>query len=481
MVPGFRIETFEFFVRWTRTRFPFRYGIASMTEVPHVFVRVRLVLGERRGVMGLASEGLPPKWFTKDATTTFEQDLPAMFAVIGHAAGVGTRAGEGSRDFFGWWEDLQRAQSDWGREQGHPGLLLGLGSSLIERAVLDGLARGMGMPLGRLICEGGLGLELGRVHPVLGGVRIAESLPREPLAEVLVRHTVGLGDALGPGDIAAEDRVEDGLPQDLESSIRFYGLRAFKVKLHGDPAKDLPRLQAVQGILRREVAGEGIVTLDGNENFKEFGAFRAFWEALAGDASMGELRRRVVWIEQPVHRSHALDEAVGGVLREWRDRPPLVIDESDGEVTDLPRALALGYGGASHKNCKGVIKGVANACLLAGCRRRGEPGLLTGEDLCNLGPVALLQDLCLMAMLGVPHVERNGHHYFRGLSLWPDSWQNATVLAHPDLYVGDAAGFARLSIVQGRVALGSVNAAPFGVQPLFDPEAAGFETLRLGS
>ena len=34
MTDRFTLSPFEFFVRRTRTRFPFRYGIASMTDVP---------------------------------------------------------------------------------------------------------------------------------------------------------------------------------------------------------------------------------------------------------------------------------------------------------------------------------------------------------------------------------------------------------------------------------------------------------------
>ena len=49
---------------------------------------------------------------------------------------------------------------------------------------------------------------------------------------------------------------------------------------------------------------------------------------------------------------------------DWPDRPPLIIDESDGAVGDVPRALSLGYAGASHKNCKGIVKGIANAARL---------------------------------------------------------------------------------------------------------------------
>src|ERR1043166_2969717 len=75
MTDRFTLSPFEFFVRRTRTRFPFRYGIASMTEVPHLFARTTVTV-EGKSSVGLSSEGLPPKWFTKDPATTFEQDLP---------------------------------------------------------------------------------------------------------------------------------------------------------------------------------------------------------------------------------------------------------------------------------------------------------------------------------------------------------------------------------------------------------------------
>jgi hypothetical protein len=61
----FTITRFQFHVLPMRTRFPFKYGIASMTALPHVFVNVDMVV-DGREVRGLSSEGLPPKWFTKD-------------------------------------------------------------------------------------------------------------------------------------------------------------------------------------------------------------------------------------------------------------------------------------------------------------------------------------------------------------------------------------------------------------------------------
>ncbi len=483
MTDRFTLSPFEFFVQPTRTRFPFRYGIASMTDVPHLFVRTKVSVGGAAS-FGLAAEGLPPKWFTKNPVTTFEQDLPEMLDVIQHAAKLAERMALAPVTFFDFWRELDRQQSHWAQGRSLAPLLAHLGVSLVERAVLDGLGRLARQPLHRLVAENRLGLRLGEIYPELGTAPPTDWLPAAPLASCYVRHTVGLGDALSPADIPAAERVDDGLPQDLESCIRAYGLRYFKVKLFADPARDLPRLRDLARLLGQTTDGNFFITLDGNENFRDYAHFREFWEQAAANPDLRELWRRVIVVEQPVHRDRALGENAGVALHAWPERPPLIIDESDGAVGDLPRALALGYAGTSHKNCKGIVKGIANACLLEKRRRDGERVVLTGEDLCNLGPVALLQDLALMALLGVEHVERNGHHYYRGLSVWPAEWQTSVLAAHGDLYERLREGFASLSIRAGRIQLGSVNAAPFGVQPLFDPspfEPANIIEPRKGS
>jgi hypothetical protein len=475
-MPRIVIEQLEFFSHPTRTRFPFRYGIASMTEVPHVFARVRARVDDR-GSIGLASEGLPPKWFTKDPGTTFEEDLPVMLGVIRRAAENTIAAGNKPSVFFEWWRELHSAQCAWADETGIAPLLAHLGVSLCERAVLDALCRALDRPVHRVVLENQLGLKLAEIHPELGHLEPADLLPPHPLRSVTVRHTLGLTDPLTPADIPEADRVRDGLPQDLESCLRAYKLRAFKVKLWGDPTRDIDRLRKLQALLARGTDGGFLITLDGNENFHDFAAFRQFWELLRGEPEVAVILKRTVMVEQPVHRSRALNDEAGPILEAWPDRPSLIIDESDGAVGDLPRALALGYAGTSHKNCKGIVKGIAHACLLAQRRHSNLPGLLSGEDLCNLGPVALLQDFALVALLGIHHVERNGHHYFRGLTPWPDDWQEMARAAHPDLFIRDPGGFVRVDVAQGEVRLGSINQAPFGLQPLLEPSR--FSRLEL--
>ena len=462
------ISPFEFFVQHTRTRFPFRYGIASMTDVPHLLVRTRVTVGKESS-FGLTSEGLPPKWFTKNPATTFDQDLPEMLEVISHAAILTEQIARTPVSFFNFWQELYRQQNVWAKARGLAPLLANLGVSLVERAVLDGLCRIAGHPLHQMITANRLGLRLGEIYADLYSAQPRDLLPAAALDSCFVRHTVGLGDALTPADIPTNERVDDGLPQDLENSIRAYGLRYFKVKLFAEAERDFARLRELSCLLERETGGDFFVTLDGNENFKSFAAFREFWQEAAADVALRALWQRIIVVEQPVHRDHALSDDAGAALRAWPDRPPLIIDESDGELGDLTRALSLGYAGTSHKNCKGIVKGIANACLLENHRRSGQRVVLTGEDLCNLGPVALLQDLAVMALLGIEHVERNGHHYYRGLSMWPVDWQTAVQTAHDDLYSRHTQGFACLQIGAGRLRLDSVNAAPFGVQPLLDP------------
>ena len=234
----FTLSPFEFNVHHTRTRFPFRYGIASMTDVPHLFVTTTVTVAGKHS-LGLSSEGLPPKWFTKNPATTFEQDLPDMLEVISHAAKLAVQLAQTPVSFFDFWLNLTQQQSAWANARQIPPLLASLGVSLIERAVLDALCRIAGEPLHRMVAANRLGLRLGEIHPELEGSEPCNLLPAAPLKSCFLRHTVGLGDALFPADIPAGERIDDGLPQDLETSIREYGLRYFKVKLFADPERDL--------------------------------------------------------------------------------------------------------------------------------------------------------------------------------------------------------------------------------------------------
>ena len=308
-------------------------------------------------------------------------------------------------------------------------------------------------------------------------LRPRDYLPIGPSAEVFARHTVGLSDPITEGDVPAGEKVEDGLPQSLDAVIRFYGLRHFKIKINGEAARDRDRLERMAAVLAAGCAGDFAFSLDGNESFHDVASFADYFRGLRAVPALRDFWARLLYVEQPWHRSVALAPEIGELAQTWPDRPPIIIDESDAELASLPTALTLGYAGTSHKNCKGVFKSVINACLLARRRSLGQPAVLSGEDLGNVGPISTLQDLAAQAALGVTSVERNGHHYFAGLAQFPPALHAHALAHHRDLYVSSAAGWPRLDIRGGKLALGSVNAAPFGVPGEIDLSALKTEEL----
>lgn len=449
-----------------RTRLPFRYGIATMTHVPHVFLRAKCEIGGRVQD-GIAADHLPPKWFTKDPARDPADEIDEMLWVIRQATAAAAQLC--AVHPFAFWRELYAAQSTWGAAEGLPPLLVHFGTSLVERAMLDAFARRHGAPLHRLLHGGQLGIELGAVHAELAGSGPADWLPQAPLARVVARHTVGLSDPLMASELTPDERLDDGLPQALDECIRVYGLRHFKIKVGGQLEHDVERLERIFDLLTRSAPRDFAFSLDGNESFRSVATFREFWSTLTRRPALSTFERHLLFVEQPLHRAVALDEKAGD-WRGWAERPPVIIDESDAEIDSLRRAFALGYAGTSHKNCKGVMKGIANACRVEQLRRTAPARrvVMSGEDLSNIGPVALLQDLAVQAMLGIGSVERNGHHYFAGLSLWPENVQRAVLRDHADLYVSSEAGWPRVDVREGELNMSSVNAAPFGVAVLPD-------------
>ncbi len=467
-----------------RARMPFRYGQATLTAVPQAYLRVVLEV-DGRAQTGLAADVLPPMWFEKDPNKGFREEVADMLHVLETAAAFSEQVGPADTP-FDLWQAIYIEQMRWGNGEGYPPLLWGFGVSLVERAVVDAFCRARGTPLATAIRENTLGVQLGEIHQELADQQPAELLPERPRESLAVRHTVGLSDPLTDMDIPDEQRLDDGLPQSLEACIRTYGLTHFKIKLSGERDRDLERLRRLAGIIRSETRGNYAVTLDGNEQYRDVESFQSVWEAIVSDAALEPFLQRLRFVEQPLHRDVALAADATEALLGWEGRPPIIIDESDGMPGSAADALDSGYVGTSHKNCKGLFRGIANACLVTR-RRRDEPQGpygVSGEDLAYVGPVALLQDLAALANLGIDHAERNGHHYFRGLSMFPAEIREATLNHHGDLFRNQRQSFPTLAIRSGTVDLRSVVAAPFGtafeVAPeLFTPvDAWRFESLQ---
>ena len=173
------------------------------------------------------------------------------------------------------------------------------------------------------------------------------------------------------------------------------------------------------------------------------------WRRMKAERRLARLVAAVPFIEQPIKRQHALAASVGSLAKER----PVIIDESDDSLDAFPRARELGYRGVSSKTCKGVYKAIINA---ARCAAWGPAYFMTGEDLTVQAGLALQQDLALVSLLGLTHVERNGHHYVNGMAGLPDEEQAAFLRAHPDLYERSH-GAVRLRITNGQLAIASLD------------------------
>lgn len=465
-------RTAELFRVPLRARMPFRYGIVTMTEVPHVIMRLTFAI-DGRVQEGLAADHLPPKWFTKDPNRPLADEIDEMLVVI-RAAVASARTIQAATPFV-FWRQLYALQGNWAVAHQIPPLLAHFGTSLVERAMIDAFCRSAGVSFATALRENRFGIDLGALHESLAGTAPRHWLPAQPPEKVFARHTVGLLDPIEETDMAAGDRVNDGLPQSLTACVKFYGLRHFKIKIDADVARAKERLLKIAAVLRRECGGDFAFSLDGNESFRDPAVFASQMRALLAEPALKEFWSKLLFIEQPLHRDVALSPAADWAT--WPERPPIIIDESDAELGSLPAALALGYAGTSHKNCKGIFKGAANACLLAQRRAARKSAMLSGEDLSNVGPVALLQDLAVQAALGVTSVERNGHHYFAGLAQFPAAIQQHMLTHHGDLYTRSAAGWPRLDVRDGKIALGTTLRAPFGCAPGLD--LRGLETVSL--
>jgi hypothetical protein len=279
-------------------------------------------------------------------------------------------------------------------------------------------------------------------------------------------------DAITAADIAAGHAVGDGLPETLEQVIDSYGNRYFKLKVCGRLHEDLARLEAIAAVLDRS-AEPYRITLDGNEQYASAGAVAELASRIRSSPRLARLWRSTLFIEQPIARSVALDTDIGVADL----GKPVIIDESDGELDAFARAKVRGYAGVSSKTCKGIYKSILNAarCALWNEQESGVRYFMSGEDLTTQPGLSVQQDLSLVNLLGIAHVERNGHHYVNGMAALSEDEQDAFLSAHPDLYERSH-GAVRLRIRRGRIELGSLDCAGYASAAM--PDFSAMQVIR---
>ncbi len=431
----FAVTAIELLERDVRLRLPFRFGVVTLTEAPQAFVRCRIRCADGREADGAAAELLAPKWFDKNPALSNEDNFDQLRASLAAAREAYLAGGENKA-----WGHFLACRRD--------GLVAGFGPALIERAALDALCRAQGVSFYDALRQNLIGAES------LEGLDLPAVLADlKPAQKIAARHTVGLVDPITAADV--KERVNDGLPETLEEVVAHYGHRYFKLKVAGNAAADVERLAAIAAVLDR-IAEPYFVSLDGNEQYACMAGVAELWRRMKSDLRLDRLAANILFIEQPVTRSHALEQPVKGIER------PVIIDESDDSLDAFVRARALGYRGVSSKTCKGLYKSLINR---ARCARWNEDEgtaryFMTGEDLTIQPGLALQQDLALVALLGLTHVERNGHHYVNGMAALPQREQDAFLAAHPDLYERSH-GAVRVRIRGGELAIGSLACAGY--------------------
>ena len=435
-------------------RLPFRFGVATLTRATQTVLTVRIALEDGRTALGHAAESLLPKWFDKSLALTDEENMAQLRASVAIALGLYEDAGLGTA--FGLSARIYSEQRRICGAQGLNPLVASYGPALVDRAILDALGRCLGMSFADMIRGNRAGIESSALAPDLAGFDLPAFLGAlAPSPTIAVRHTVGLLDPLT--DVDLSDRRADGLPETLADVVQCYGCRYYKIKVGGDLAADLDRLARIASVLE---ASDGYrCTLDGNEQYDDVEGITELWRRLKETPGPHDLARATLWIEQPIKRGVALERRVSSLSEDI----PLMIDESDSGLESFPDAIALGYRGVSSKNCKGFYKSILNSARAA--QRNAQSGgghFLSAEDLSTWAGLSTQQDLALVSLLGLTHVERNGHHYMNGMSVAPEAEQAAYLRAHPDLYDRAPGQPARLKIRGGDIALGSLNGPGFG-------------------
>jgi hypothetical protein len=477
----YRIESIDLFVRETP---PGRMAVAigkqpAAGETPEVpepttnpIAHVRLMLSDRRGrrAFGCSGDRLSVRWLDKRPERTEAVKVRGLVELVCRARDVYLESPAFTSAFEKWlaaYEGVAQA----GREMKEEDLSAAFASALMERALLDAVCRLEGKSIFEMVREDRLGFRPGQVHAELDSVRLHDALPERPLTRFHVRHTVGLVDPITAADLPEERRVNDGQPETLDEYVRRDGLRYFKVKIGGDPERDLERLARVWKVLPREP--ETAVTLDANEAYEDLAIFADFAGRL--ERGLTGLWQHVLYIEQPLPRALSLDPRAETWIRRVGERKPVIIDEAEGTLDAFPRALALGYAGTSHKNCKGFFKSLLNRALIVREAREGRRAFLSGEDLQNLPVVPLHQDFAALGVLGLPHCERNGHHYNFGLSMLPMPEKEQCVRHHPDLYVRRGEEWF-LNVRNGMVRCASLQGPGFGVR--FEPDWSSMTDMQ---
>ena len=442
------VEEVQLYERDVTLRMPFKFGVTTLRECPQVFARVRIRLLDGREGWGISAEMLAPKWFDKNLGLSNEDNFDQLRHSLCTATFLYRNASPATA--FGLFLSNYKEQIQICGGRGDNSLVACYGPAILDRAILDSLCRLQKVSFYSAVQGNlpGITCDEFDMDQFLAGLRPARSIH--------ARHTVGMLDPIRENP----QPVADGLPETLSEVIATYGHNYFKIKVCGDFSEDIARLVEIADLL--DECDDGyIVSLDGNEQYGDVQGVSALLDGIEGNPRLKRFNQSILFVEQPISRSVALEVDVS----ELSARKPVILDESDGSLDAFPRGRELGYRGVSSKSCKGLYKSILNR---GRCDHWGQGFFMSAEDLTTQAGLSVQQDLALVNLLGITHVERNGHHYVNGLTGVSQAEQVAFHMAHPDIY-HESGGVTRLTIEDGLITIGSLNSVGFayGAEPDF--------------
>ena len=344
-------------------------------------------------------------------------------------------------------------------------LVANYGPALIDRALLDALCRATGQSFAAVVRANQIGLAPGELCPDLAGFDLGAFLGRAA-ARV---------DDPGPPHRRPgrpDPRRRRRRPVSTTACPRRWRRSSRPTASAGSssrwPATSRPTSSACAASPRcsTRIAGGYHATLDGNEQYRDVDGVIALWQRMRAEPRLARLCDSVVFIEQPIQRGAALAHDVTALST----LKPVIIDESDDSLDAFVTARDLGYRGVSSKTCKGLYKSILNAARCRHWNRQAGAArfLMSAEDLTIQAGLALQQDLALVSLLGITHVERNGHHYVNGMADLPaaeqaPSWpRTPTCTTAPTARCACASRTARCASVRSTASVSPAARRPTG-------------------
>lgn len=451
MSQQFTILEVQIFERPVVLRLPFKFGDTVVTETAEAHVRV-IVDGAQGRISGQSAQMMVPRWFNKSANMDNAATIEELRETLRYSA----RLSSGLKGSIVGLSRELRALVREAMPHSVPDLACGFGPAVLEMALIDAACRANEISFSTAARNDIFGIadlniagfQPGEVKSNLASLNVKKS--------IALRHTVGYDSPLRTSEIICRP---DEAPVSLDEVIAQTGIRDFKLKLKGEPESDLHRLVEIAQVLDSLPAYR--VTLDANEQYS-VADYDQFICKLIANPHLAKMRAATLFIEQPFPREIALE--VGGQVT--ANDFPIIIDESDATEGSLEIALNRGWDGTSAKSCKGVLRALINKMRIDVAKNNKRSAILSAEDLTCQPGLCWQQDTLMAALIGVDHVERNGHFFGGGMQGASAEEKHAFQSVHSDIYEQTKDG-PRLRIRHGRVDISSLNTPGFasGVVP----------------